>query len=52
MGIRIFLGLVWKPYFCKGFLFSQGKWGTPFSQVISIFPRENKLIFLGKIKIP
>jgi hypothetical protein len=26
--------------------------GTPFYQGISIFPRENELISLGKIKIP
>jgi hypothetical protein len=26
--------------------------GTPFFQGISIFPRENELIFLGKMKTP
>jgi hypothetical protein len=38
--------------FNKKMLHLRGSLGTSFSQGIPIFPRENKLIFFGKFKIP
>jgi hypothetical protein len=55
----MFSSFVYEPYiphehipFCKRFFPFRVSLGTIFSHRISIFPRENELISLGKIEIP